>query len=177
MSMRRFFHWLAVPAAALHVCHAQAAPFKGPFTGLFYGQGEGCWGALLIRTKTISWDSGDASCRRTPYTIIDEDLHAPFENYDHIVVRLHHLSKTCDTPYVGLYYYQPPGEAEENSQMPENDRLYYDWAVIGFASDKQYETLPYKSFIDGSINIHQTSLVYCELPYGNKPFPYGIPLD
>jgi hypothetical protein len=52
---------------------ALAGPFKGRFTGVFYGQGEGCWGGLFVRTKTIEWEDGnDLSCRRTPYSITDQ---------------------------------------------------------------------------------------------------------
>ena len=63
----------------------QSVALAGPFTGVFYGQGEGCWGGLYIRTKTIQWYPGNFLCARTAYTIVDQDLHTPFENYDHIV--------------------------------------------------------------------------------------------
>lgn len=157
---------------------ALAGPYKGKFTGLFYGQGNGCWGALFIRTRTISWVPGDLTCNRTAYTIVEQSLHTPFEDDDHIVFKLHHLSKGCPFPYVGLYYYQPKDEAQGNKGDPLGG-LYYDWAVGGFDSYQQYKHFPYKGFMDGSIHTNpaEINILMCNLPYSGGPFPYGKPLD
>ena len=155
---------------------AQAGAYKGIFTGLFYGQGEGCWGALFIRTKTIEWSPGDASCQRTTYTVIDKTMHTPFQNYDHIVFRLHHLSHGCPFHYIGLYYYLPRDELRKNGKLLKGV-IYYQWSVVGFENYKQYKNFPYRGFENNSINMALTSLTYCVLPYSGKPFPYGKPLD
>jgi hypothetical protein len=65
---------------------AQAAPYHGPFTGLFLGQGRSCWGGLFIGTRTLTWNKQFTPCARTSYTILDSDLHWPFQNDDHIVL-------------------------------------------------------------------------------------------
>ncbi len=157
---------------------ALAGPYKGRFTGLFYGQGEGCWGTLFIRTRTISWTPGILTCNRTAYTIVDKSLHTPFENYDHIVFKLHHLSNGCPFPYVGLYYYQPKAETEATKADPYQG-IFYDWTVVGFDSYRQYRSFPYKGFENESIYIDEQTqnILYCNLPYVNGPYPYGIPID
>jgi hypothetical protein len=155
---------------------ALAGPFKGPFTGAFYGQGEGCWGGLFIRTRTLDWHPGNViSCEKTAYVVIDKNLHTPFENYDHIVFKLDHLSKFCRFSYIGLYYYQSAQEVENNSQMP-GEGLYYDWEAVGFASYKQYQAFPYRGFADSSIDIDPMTVLYCSFPFYGQPFPYGKPL-
>lgn len=175
MPYKRFWVFVLVFLLPCMQQQALAGPFKGPFTGALYGQGEGCWGGLFIRTRTLDWHPGNFNCGKTTYKIIDQDLHTPFENYDHIVFKLDHLSKSCRFPYIGLYYYQPSQEAEENSQAP-NEGLYYDWAVVGFESYKQYDTFPYRGFADSTIDIDPMAVLYCNLPFYDKPFPYGKPL-
>ncbi len=155
---------------------ALAGAYKGPFTGVFYGQGEGCWGGLFIRTRTIQWYPGNLMCKRTVYTIIDQRLHTPFENNDHIVFRLHHLSKGCPFPYVGLYYYQSGDEIGPNGKTLEGLGIYYDWGVVGFESYRQYKNFPYKSYGKGTVNTALMNITSCSLPYLDKPFPYGKPM-
>ena len=156
---------------------AQAGAYKGIFTGLFYGQGEGCWGALFIRTKTIEWSPGDASCQRTTYTVIDRVMHTPFQNYDHIVFRLHHLSSGCPFHYIGLYYYLPRDEVGKNGKILKDIGIYDDWVVAGFENYRQYKSFPYKGFVNSSIHIDPWAVTYCGLPFYGKPFPYGKALD
>lgn len=179
MIWKRFF-FLAALTVFLPLGHgmAVAGAYKGPFTGLFYGQGNGCWGALFIRTRTISWAPGDLTCNRTAYTIVEQSLHTPFEDYDHIVFKLHHLSKGCPFPYVGLYYYQPKYEIGEDRGFIENN-MYYDWGVAGFDSYEQYKSFPYVGFLDGTnkFNPAEANILICNLPYFGRPFPYGEPQD
>ncbi|MDE2318486.1 MAG: hypothetical protein KGK02_02180 [Rhodospirillales bacterium] len=179
MIWKRFFFLVAL-TVFLPLGHgvAVAGPYKGKFTGLFYGQGNGCWGALFIRTRTISWAPGDLTCNRTAYTIVEQSLHMPFEDYDHIVFKLHHLSNGCPFPYVGLYYYQPKVEAEATKANPYQG-IFYDWTVVGFDSYRRYRRFPYRAFEDddGSIYPLAFDILYCDLPYSGKPFPYGMPLD
>ena len=155
---------------------ALAGAYKGPFTGVFYGQGEGCWGGLFIRTRTIQWYPGNLMCKRTVYTIIDQRLHTPFENDDHIVFKLDHVNKGCPFPYIGLYYYQPLDEIGPNGKTLEGLGTYYDWSVMGFESYRQYKNFPYKGFLNDTIYINPSDLMYCNLPYTDAPFPYGSPL-
>ncbi|WP_297367457.1 hypothetical protein [Acidocella sp.] len=152
---------------------AQAAPYRGPFTGLFYGQGRSCWGGLFIGTRTLTWDKQFTPCARTSYTIRERDLHWPFENYDHIVFQLNHVSKACITPIIGLYYYKPLLNAAGQSE--DQIRLYYDWQVVGFATEALYRKFPARGFMDGSQTIDHGVYVDCPLPFAEKPFPFGSP--
>ena len=170
--------WMILSVAALLVCQnaAWAGAFKGIFTGVFYGQGRGCWGGLFVRTRTIEWEPGDFSCRRTTYTIIAKDLHTPFQNYDHIVFKLDHVNKGCPFPYIGLYYYQPAGEAAFNNRIPEDERMYYDWSVRAFPNYRLYKAFPYKKNLDGREWSDRNTVLGCGFPFDDKPFPYGKPL-
>ncbi|MCF3948348.1 hypothetical protein AiwAL_14445 [Acidiphilium sp. AL] len=170
--------WMILSVAAMLVCQnaAWAGAYQGVFTGVFYGQGEGCWGGLFVRTKTIAWNADHFTCRRTTYTIIAKDLHTPFKDYDHIVFKLDHVNKGCLFPYIGLYYYLPADEAGHDGKVLAGRWLYYDWVVVGFENYKQYKTFPYRGFMDDTIHIDPMTLMYCDLPYGGKPFPYGKPL-
>lgn len=153
---------------------AQAAPYKGPFTGLFYGQGRGCWGGLFIGTRTITWDKQFTPCARTTYTILDRDLHWPFQDDDHIVVWLNHVSAACISPIIGLYYYQPAWEINQPEGLYG---LYSDWTAVGFQTEKLYRDFPYRAFDDGSVQVDPYRYIVCGLPYSEKPFPFGIPTN
>ncbi len=157
------------------VLSGQSAARAVPFTGAFWGQGEGCWGGLFVRDKTIQWDADHFTCNRTTYTIIVKDIHHPFRNYDHIVFRLNHASNGCDYPYIALYYHQPPGEAARNASMPEIGREYYDWSLAAFATDAQYRAFPYKDFLNQTFNAYASNIFVCNLPFQEKPFPLGRP--
>jgi hypothetical protein len=153
---------------------AQAAPYRGPFTGLFYGQGRSCWGGLFIGTRTLTWNKQFTPCERTSYTILERDLHWPFQDYDHIVFQLNHVSKACITPIIGLYYYQPPDEA---GQPEGEDSEYNDWVVAGFQTEALYRNFPARGFMDGSMNVDFGKYIICSLPFSIKPFPYGVPMN
>ncbi len=153
---------------------AQAAPYRGPFTGLFYGQGRSCWGGLFIGTRTLTWDKQFTPCARTSYTIRERDLHWPFENYDHIVFQLNHVSKACITPIIGLYYYVPASEIGQ----PEGNTFESDaWVAVGFQTEALYRKFPTRGFMDGSHPVDPGIYVVCGLPFSNRPFPYGVPTN
>jgi hypothetical protein len=83
------------------------------------------------------------------------------------------MSKGCNYPYIGLYYYQTKDEAEYNDEVPKKARQYYDWAIVAFHSYKQYKTFPYKGFDSETINIDPSVIMYCEAPFLEAAFPYG----
>ena len=158
------------------VLSGQGAAWAAPFTGAFWGQGEGCWGGLFIRDKTIQWEADHFTCNRTTYTIIVKDIHHPFRNDDHIVFKVNHPNKDCLFPYIGLYYQVPPGEASENASLPKIARWYYDWSLAAFATYAQYRAFPYKDYMNGSFDAVSAYIFVCNLPFMEKPFPFGIPL-
>ena len=164
MPPQRLLRLLLLVAALLPVS-ALAGPYKGPFTGLFYGQGRGCWGELFIQTKTLTWlPASWTTCQRTTYTIVDNTLHTPFQNWDHIVFKLDHLSKSCDIQYVELQYFHTDDSASESG-------LFYDWVAVGFLDYQDYKKFPQTS--DDAYDMSRDLL--CSLPYLDKPFPYGSP--
>ncbi len=161
---------------ACAVLSGHGAAWAAPFTGAFYGQGEGCWGGLFIREKTIEWEADHFTCRRTDYTILDQDIHHPFQNGDHIAYRLNHVNKDCRFPFIGLYYQEPPGEAVRNASLPEISRWYYDWSLAAFATDEKYRAFPYRDYLNGSFNAVSKYIFVYNLPFVYKPFPFGTPL-
>ena len=173
MRLKNVCRTLGVACAVLS---GHGAAWAAPFTGAFYGQGEGCWGGLFIREKTIEWEADDFTCRRTGYTILDQDIHHPFQNGDHIAFKLNHPNRDCRFPYIALYYHEPPGEAATNASLPEIGRWYYDWSSAAFATDEEYRAFPYKDYMNGSFNAVSANVFVCNLPFMKKPFPFGKPL-
>ena len=157
------------------VLSGQSAALAVPFTGAFWGQGEGCWGGLFIRDKTIQWEADHFTCNRTTYTILDQDIHHPFMNGDHIVFKVNHPNKDCLFPYIGLYYQDQPAEAARNASLPEIAREYYNWSLAAFATYAQYRAFPYKDYMNGSFDAVTANIFVCNLPFQEKPFPFGIP--
>jgi hypothetical protein len=67
------------------------------FTDSFQGQGRACWGNLFIRTKTIEWDTDFSVCQ-SAYTIVKQTFQDKPQNYDYILYKLKHVSRTCGNP-------------------------------------------------------------------------------
>jgi len=92
-----------------------------PFTGVFHGQGRGCWGKLYVKTKTLAWNTPYSVCAKTPYTVIDKDMDASAPG---IAFMLRHKSRSCRYEIVQLAF----------------DPAYPDyWLARGYASRADYE--------------------------------------
>ncbi|WP_420994412.1 hypothetical protein ACKI2N_017640 [Cupriavidus sp. 30B13] len=93
-----------------------------PFTGVFQGQGRGCWGKLYVKTKTLEWNTPYSACARTPYTVIDKDMDAAAPS---IAFALQHKSRSCRYEIVQLAF----------------DPTYPDyWLARGYVSRADYES-------------------------------------
>lgn len=55
---------------------SNAISSEKPFTGVFLGQGRGCYGKLYVREKTIEWNTPFSVCNKTRYSVIQSDLNS-----------------------------------------------------------------------------------------------------
>ncbi|PRC94327.1 hypothetical protein [Solimicrobium silvestre] len=86
-----------------------------PFTGVFEGQGRGCYGKLFIKTKTIEWNTPFTVCKQTPYTILEKDFST---KSPHIAYLLKNSSeKACGLQVI---------EVKFNPEYPDY------WKAIGY---------------------------------------------
>jgi len=74
-------------------------PFTG--TGVFQGQGRGCWGKLYVRKLSLEWNTPYSVCNKTSYTVIEKDLKA---KSPHIAFALAQKSKSCRYEIVELSF-------------------------------------------------------------------------
>lgn len=61
---------------SLSFVHVNVPAAEKPFTGVFQGQGRGCWGKLYITSKTIEWNTPYSVCKKTSYKVIAEERHS-----------------------------------------------------------------------------------------------------
>lgn len=90
-----------------------------PLTGVFYGNGRACHGALYLRTKTVEWNSTYSACERTKYKILEQDLAS---EHPSVVLSLDKPSKHCRLQVIELRHY------ENNS-----------WEATGYSSRTNYQ--------------------------------------
>ena len=83
----------------LALAHGLAMAADKPFTGVFQGQGRGCWGKLYVREQSIEWNTPYSVCNRTLYTVIQKDLDS---KSPHIAFALARKSKQCGFDIIEL---------------------------------------------------------------------------
>ena len=72
-----------------------------PFTGVFQGQGRGCWGKLYVREQSIEWNTPYSVCTKTSYTVIQNGLNL---TPPHISFALDRKSKKCRYEVIELSF-------------------------------------------------------------------------
>lgn len=91
-----------------------------PFTGTFQGDGRQCSGKLIVRAKTIEWRTPFAKCKKTPYTVLTQNLNASKPE----IVFLLEKSRACDFGVISMY-------------AKPDDQDY--WHVLGYRSAEDYQ--------------------------------------
>lgn len=101
---------------------AEAFGEEKPFTGVFEGQGRGCWGKLYVRAKTIEWNTPYSVCNKTSYSVLQSDLDSESPR---IVFGLDRRSKYCRYQIIELSF----------------DPNYPDyWLATGYQSRKDFDS-------------------------------------
>lgn len=70
----RIVRKLCIGGFAVLFLHGFAMATDKPFTGVFQGQGRGCWGKLYVKEHSIEWNTPYSVCNKTSYTVIQKDL-------------------------------------------------------------------------------------------------------
>ena len=111
---------LSVAALTIAVCLPVnlIADGDGAFTGTFEGSGRACYGKLVIRPKTISWNTTFSSCKDTPYEILEQSGQGPERR---IVYLLKKRNKGCLFAVISLHH----------RDSPDRD---LDWEATGYVS-------------------------------------------
>lgn len=78
--------------SAFVFANALAGDADQPFSGVFRGQGRGCWGKLHVTAKAIEWNTPYSVCNKTPFAVIQRDLHSKSPK---IAFALDRKSKKC----------------------------------------------------------------------------------
>jgi hypothetical protein len=106
-------------AFTLGMARAEEKSFTG--TGVFQGQGRGCWGKLYIREKSLEWNTPYSICKRTSYSIIQKEMES---KSPHIAFALANKSKKCGFEIIELSF-DPAYPAY--------------WQAIGYETRKDFE--------------------------------------
>lgn len=112
---------LTIGVVALTVATAVAADDPS-YTGVYSGQGRGCWGKLYVRAKTIEWNTPYSVCAKAPYRVIDHDLASAMPR---IAFALKRKSSACRYAVVALSF-DPAYPAY--------------WQAAGYATIADYES-------------------------------------
>ena len=99
-AIRRF--WVGsvgIFALAHGLAVASDKPFTG--TGVFQGQGRGCWGKLYIKEQSLEWNTPYSVCKKTSYSVIQKDLDS---KSPHIAFALAQKSKKCGFEIIELSF-------------------------------------------------------------------------
>jgi len=92
-----------------------------PFTGVFSGQGRGCWGKLYVRERTIEWNTPYSICSKTSYTVVQSSLNS---KSPHIAFALNRKSKACRYKLIELSF---------DPEYPDY------WQASGYQSRKDFD--------------------------------------
>ncbi len=115
MIQKKLGQWLSVPWAALWLLTSANAN-EAPFTGVFQGQGRGCWGKLYVKEKTLRWMTPYSICKPSKYKVLERELTTPNR---HIAFELALRSTQCRYAVVELSF---------DPQTPDY------WSAKGYAS-------------------------------------------
>jgi hypothetical protein len=120
---------LSVAALAIAVCFPVnlIADSDGVFSGTFEGSGRACYGKLVIKSKTISWNTPFSSCKNLSYDVIQKDTQGSEQRKVYLlkkrnkgclfsVISLHHReSSEGDPGYLSLEDFKADNKANSTS--------------------------------------------------------------
>lgn len=115
MINRKLGQWLGVPWVALLLLTSANAN-EEPFTGVFKGQGRGCWGKLYVKEKTLQWTTPYSVCKPSKYKVLERELTVPNQR---IAFELTQRSSQCRYTVIELSF---------DPQTPDY------WLAKGYAS-------------------------------------------
>ncbi len=110
-------------AGGAALCLSATFAAERPFTGSFEGAGRACYGALKVRSKTISWTTPFSSCKNVTYEVIERSEKGKARRF---TFRLKPASKACRFGVVYLYH-----DDSANAGI--------DWHVIGYRTMDEYK--------------------------------------
>ena len=95
---------------------------KSFYLGNFQGSGRACYGKLILKAKSVSWNTTYSSCKTSHYTILELDQSGPKWA---IVLERKVKDKKCYYPVIRLTH-----EINMGSNI--------GWSIEGFKTPKAY---------------------------------------
>jgi hypothetical protein len=111
---------LSVAALTIAVCFPVnlIADGDGVLTGTFEGSGRACYGKLVVKPKTISWNTPFSSCKNAPYEILEQTTQGTERR---VIYLLKKRNKGCLFSVISLHH----------RDSPKRD---LDWEATGYLS-------------------------------------------